>query len=650
MRGSRFPATSLISRSPTARAASSCSRRRRRASRSPTRAGWPAIEAIDADVRIDGSRLTIDAARGRVHGVDIGRTRVEIPDMAAQPAILRVDGEAAGPVEAFVRYVNDTPLAARIGPLNRDAEALGAGRLALKIGLPLGHPEDVKVVGDFAFTESQLRIAGVPLCREAQRQAHVHRAGCPRARCRGGNPRRTVEARRDRRSADQTRVTGTGTFGLAALRREYAQRVSRSRVRQHRLVDERQRPRLGHAGMGVRKQPEGSERRFAGADRQGRGRRDAVAHRRARRDRPAGNRLSFSPATVAWRSSRRIGRGRGRRDDRRALLSLGRSIERPDAARAERPGLWIRGELPALNVDDWIALLPQGAANESGRPNPGCLSRAPISTCSNSMRWERDSPISSCAMREAPQGWAFDIDGPEIAGTANWSAPGGGAPNGRIMARLSRITVPGRGSAAPGAAPKPRRTPLTRRPRPRRPIRGPRSTSRQTRCFRRSAISAGSSSSRSRGAPIGESTSWCSRTTPDGSKPTARGASPGRAQQTKLDVVLDAPDSGAFLARYGYAEGVKGAATRIDGQLAWTGAPHEFDFSSLNGHVPHPRRPRTIHEARAGSGQAPRRAVAAGAAAARDARLQRRLQRRIRVRRDHRQRAHRQRRHDARPI
>jgi uncharacterized protein YhdP len=56
-----------------------------------------------------------------------------------------------------------------------------------------------------------------------------------------------------------------------------------------------------------------------------------------------------------------------------------------------------------------------------------------------------------------------------------------------------------------------------------------------------------------------------------------------RTQQTKLDVLLDAPDSGAFLARYGYAEGVKGAATHIEGQVAWAGAPHEFEFGSLNG-------------------------------------------------------------------
>jgi uncharacterized protein YhdP len=60
-----------------------------------------------------------------------------------------------------------------------------------------------------------------------------------------------------------------------------------------------------------------------------------------------------------------------------------------------------------------------------------------------------------------------------------------------------------------------------------------------------------------------------------------RGA--GRTQQTKLDVVLDAPDSGGFLARYGYAEGVKGAPTRIEGQVGWAGAPHEFDYGSLNG-------------------------------------------------------------------
>jgi uncharacterized protein YhdP len=57
----------------------------------------------------------------------------------------------------------------------------------------------------------------------------------------------------------------------------------------------------------------------------------------------------------------------------------------------------------------------------------------------------------------------------------------------------------------------------------------------------------------------------------------------GGQQQTRLDVALDAKDSGAFLARYGYAEALLGAPTKIDGQLSWSGATHEFDFATLSG-------------------------------------------------------------------
>jgi hypothetical protein len=55
----------------------------------------------------------------------------------------------------------------------------------------------------------------------------------------------------------------------------------------------------------------------------------------------------------------------------------------------------------------------------------------------------------------------------------------------------------------------------------------------------------------------------------------------GRTQQTKLDIILDA--TGGFLATFGYPDALHGAPTKIDGQLAWAGAPHEFDFPSLSG-------------------------------------------------------------------
>jgi hypothetical protein len=117
-----------------------------------------------------------------------------------------------------------------------------------------------------------------------------------------------------------------------------------------------------------------------------------------------------------------------------------------------------------------------------------------------------------------------------------------------------------------------------------------------------------------------------------------------RQQQTKLDIVLDAKDPGAFLARYGYADGLKGAPARIEGQLGWSGAPHEFDFNTLNGAFASIS-VRAASPSSSRARQAARRAVAAGAPATRHARLQRRLQRRIRVRRHQRQRADRERRH-----
>jgi uncharacterized protein YhdP len=56
-----------------------------------------------------------------------------------------------------------------------------------------------------------------------------------------------------------------------------------------------------------------------------------------------------------------------------------------------------------------------------------------------------------------------------------------------------------------------------------------------------------------------------------------------RAQQTQLDVDLDVRDAGKYLARFGIPDAVRGAPTRIRGQLAWVGNPQEFDYPTLGG-------------------------------------------------------------------
>ena len=165
----------------------------------------------------------------------------------------------------------------------------------------------------------------------------------------------------------------------------------------------------------------------------------------------------------------------------RVLVSLGRAIERSDAARAERPGLWMRGELPALNVDDWIAMLPRLGVAESMRQNPGLvLAGADFDVRQFDAMGARFTDLK-LAMRETPKGWAFDVDGPEVAGTANWSA----AERRRAQRQdrgpaLTDLDAGSRQRRIVARRHQGRRR-RRRRPTRRRPIRGPRSTSPPTR-------------------------------------------------------------------------------------------------------------------------------------------------------------------------
>ena len=543
--------------------------------------GWPAIEAIDADIRLDGTKLAIDATRGRVFGVEIGKTRVEIPDVAVRPAMLRVDGEADGPIMEFLRYLSQSPLASRVGPLVTGADAVGNGHLSLKMGLPLGRPADIKVVGDFAFAESQLRIPNVPPFTHvtgkvsfSEQDVHARDVAAEVLGSPVSLALTTV--------GGQTRVTGTGTFGLAPLQREYANayldRVSGS----------------FDWAMNVNLLASGSlnwvfESNLKGAAIDlpppiGKTAADEIPLRVEGRDEvspPGTDFILASYGRIAQFAAHRSPASGGGAKVDRGLLSLGRATERSDAARAERPGLWIRGDVPALNVDDWIALLPRGPANESGRPSPTLpFAGADLDVRQFDAMGARFADLK-LKMRETPQGWSLDLDSPQVAGTATWTSPGPAAANGRVVARFSRFTVPGRSSAATWHSAESKETADSQDPQ-------------STNQWPEIDLAADAFYSKERN--LGKLEFVAKPQGPDwkidklalandAGRLDANGGwrVASREQQTRLDVVLDAPDSGAFLARYGYAEGVKGAATRIEGQVGWSGAPHEFDYASLNG-------------------------------------------------------------------
>src|SRR5690606_18679165 len=97
---------------------------------------WPRFESIQGNLLIDRGALTaqLDHAtirEGLPQAVALTAVQLGIPKLR-DGAVLTVQGEAAGPAEAFLEYVRRTPLAGLTGRVLQETRATGDWRLPLK--------------------------------------------------------------------------------------------------------------------------------------------------------------------------------------------------------------------------------------------------------------------------------------------------------------------------------------------------------------------------------------------------------------------------------------------------------------------------------------------------------------------------------------
>lgn len=542
---------------------------------------WPAIEAIDADLRFEGTRMRIDATRGRAFGVEIAKTRAEIADVVADHPLLTIEGEAGGPLAGFLQYVNGSPVTRWLALPGEASDAQGNGRLALKLGLPLRQLDESKATGEFTLTDAQLRLGSMPIFTRLNGKVafteHDVRARELTLETLGGPAKLSIA------TADgQTRVSGGGTLTLAALRREqtsaYLDRVSGST---DWTIAVNLRP--GVATWVLQSSMKGAVVDLPAP--LGKPAGDTMPLRIERREdaaQPGADLFTASYGGIAQLAAHRKVDAKGTTIDR-ALISLGKASERGDSERADRPGLWVRAELPALNVDDWITVLRHdaGTAAERKQSLPEFVG-ADLDVGQFEALGLKFSDLK-VVMRQAASRWNLVLSGREVAGTADWSTPDTGMPNGRLVARLTRLSIPGR--AAPSAwrsaenredAGDAKADPAAGNPWPEIDVASDSMLSKERDLGRLELVA------RPRGSEWRIDRLVLAN---DNGRLEAEGAwrVQGRTQQTKLDIILDAKDAGGFLTTFGYPDTLQGAPTKIDGQLAWAGAPHEFDYPTLSG-------------------------------------------------------------------
>jgi len=531
---------------------------------------WPAFSEVEGELRFEGARMSVEARRGKVFDFNLSHAKATIADLRAPAPVLHIEGEGAGPTADVLKYIAESPIAAWISNVTVGAQASGPGKLALQLDLPLGKWDASKAAGEFTFADDRVQLTGdMPVLAQLNGKLsftnHDVRAQQLTAQVLGGAARFAVESR-----DGQVHISGQGNADLGQLRVEYpkqafAKRVSGTTPWQVAIVS---RPELSTWML---------EASLKGASIDlpaplGKAASDAVPLQVERQANESGR----DSISIRYGSIGRLILQRRLAVDgatvERALLALGGAQGEP-----ERPGLWVRGDVDAVNVDDWLAL--KQTAEGSGMSDAIPLNGIDIGVRTLDVFGRRLNDLHVGATRNAG-GWQMDLNGRELAGVARWQGAGPSHPNGQINARLKRLTTP---AAAPAREGKSIETAKNRVE----PVSVANSWPEidivadsfvhKDRDLGRLELTA-----QPRGAD------WQIERLQLGSddgKLVADGwwRVGTRTQQTKLDATLDIRDAGKYLERFGLPGAVRGAPTKVQGELAWDGGPEAFDYPTLSG-------------------------------------------------------------------
>jgi uncharacterized protein (TIGR02099 family) len=539
-------------------------------------AHWPPIRDVDAEVRFEGSRLSIETSRGSVLGAVLDRTRVEIADLREHPATLHVEGAAEGPTAEFLAFVARSPVGEWINHAADSAQATGNGRLALRFDLPLNGSRASALAGEYQFTANQLRWAGVPPLTQLTGKAvftdHDVQARDVAAEVFGGPVRVQLSS-----GDGRMRIQATGTANVALLRHEFdAPMVDRmSGTADWQLAVDSRPESLSWT---VESSLKGTTVDLPAP--LGKGPDDVRALKVVRREARGGRADSL---TFDYGPSARIVVHRQLSETAatvdRAVVLLGNAVER--GGDVERKGLWVRAEVPSLNVDDWLAFQRtlEPAPGTTSAPSTARLAVEGLDIEAGTLQalGRKFNALRVSGQRNGND-WRLTLDGREVSGTAVWQGTTPSQPNGRVVARFTRLVPPGAGELVAWSG-----TPDPASPRP------------VGAANPWPAIDMTADAFYTRGSNVGRlevqaepaGTDWRIgklSVVNDAGRIDASGVwRGGRAPQTSLDVKVDVQEAGAFLARFAMPDAIRRAPTTVEGQLAWAGAPSDFDYPSLSG-------------------------------------------------------------------
>lgn len=535
---------------------------------------WPPIEGLDAELKFEGARMTIDGARGTVLGAKLGPTKAEIANLAAPVPVLTLAGDATGPTSEFLHFIASSPVSGWIDHATEGAEAKGSGKLLLKFSLPLGKEGGAKVAGDYQFTDNDLNFPDVPaLTKFNGRFAFTEkefRATDLTFEALGGPAKIAIS-----NAEGHVSVKGSGTANLATLRHDFTH------------------PLLAHVSGNTDWQVNVTSQAKALAWTLESSMKGAIVELPAPIGKVAADAapLKIERHEVAGHANEDLITADYRGDIRAVVhRATARNATTADrvllvfgggAARAELPilpGVFVRGQIADINLDQWLTLYAKEKLRTDVPPR-GAHALEMEGAELDAGRLEvfgrvlHDFKVTA---QRAGEDWQLAMHGREVDGNATWRGASPALPNGRVTARLTRFVPPGAGELQPvrgdAEAAKDAANPWP-----------------ELNIVSNTFVRNGHDLGKLELVAQPDGTDWriqqLTLANTDG-RIDANGwwRVKRDRQQTDIDVTVDVTDAAGYLAHFGYAEAVRNAPTKIVGQLQWTGAPNDFDYPTLSGH------------------------------------------------------------------
>jgi uncharacterized protein (TIGR02099 family) len=521
--------------------------------------GWPRIENVAADVAFRGRRLEVNARAGTILGAKLLKVRAEIPDVVHDYEVLHVSGEAEGPSAEFLSFIARSPVRDMIDRFTEGMQAQGNGKLALKLEIPLRAREKSKVAGTYQFSGNRFAAApDVPPIEQASGRLEFTESSVRVPSATGvflGGPiavstapqgdatvRLNVQGRVNVESVRQfagnagwmQKLSGAADWrGSLVLHKKLADLIIETNLQG--LASELPEPLRKSAASAV---PLRIERRYIGQS-------DGLA-----------DRIDVAYGEIL--SARLVRRHEQGKDVvRRGTIRFGGAAPEPDS-----DGVRVSGTLKRLDADSWLAL---GAADSV----PAAAQVTAVDVKFDELRIF-DRMFHDVALNGSAQdgGWRATLAGREFDGTLGWQSQG----RGRLTARMKKLAIPVELSTGRrGEAKRGRELP---------------------------AVDLIADQFQYKDKSLGKLELNATPVERDWRIDSLRLTNPdatlnvdGLVQdmagtpRTRIVLHLESRDIGKTLTRLGYPEGVRRGTAKVEGRLAWPGAPQDFEYGALSGNV-----------------------------------------------------------------